>query len=271
MAPLLSPDPRHVLPTVGTRSACAIPVPSIAATTAPVTVVIAIVTRCFIDCDNRVYSATVDLLGKPNLVTIAPNSAVVGDAVANQDAAGPVRSRPQCDASYRRGAVESPRWWEMYFSQSLTSAQDLLHQAGRLDRLPTARRRRSLQMARDRDAEQRDDIAMFTSSCSPPRPRVCLAAADDAAQRHRCKRQQRCHVPVSSRATCFTIHSPRDDAVRRRIGQHVRAIVVIPRLLSRYLISVKPSARARRRSLLRFRLRGGSSFSVRRDRSQAMP
>ena len=46
----------------------------------------------------------------------------------------------------------------------------------------------------------------------------------------------------------FTIHSPRDDAVRRRIGQHVRAIVVIPRLLSRYLISVKPSARARRRS-----------------------
>ena len=46
----------------------------------------------------------------------------------------------------------------------------------------------------------------------------------------------------------FTIHSPRDDAVRRRIGQRVRAIVVIPRLLSRYLISVKPSARARRRS-----------------------
>ena len=25
-------------------------------------------------------------------------------------------------------------------------------------------------IARDRDAEQRDDIAMFTSSCSPPRP-----------------------------------------------------------------------------------------------------
>jgi len=41
-------------------------------------------------------------LGKPNLITLAPNSAVVGDAVANHEA-GPVRSRPQCGASYRCG------------------------------------------------------------------------------------------------------------------------------------------------------------------------
>jgi len=42
------------------------PVPSIAATTAPVTVV-AIVTRCFMVADNRVCSATVDLFGQTEL------------------------------------------------------------------------------------------------------------------------------------------------------------------------------------------------------------
>jgi len=99
------------------------------------------------------------------------------------------------------GAVESPRWWEMYFSQSLTSAQDLLHQAGRLDRLPTARRRRSL---RSHGTAMLNNVMISRCSRHPAArraPRVCLAAADDAAQRHRCKRQQRCHVPVSSRAT----------------------------------------------------------------------
>ena len=69
------------------------------------------------------------------------------------------------------GAVKSAEMVEMYFSQSLTSsAQDLLtpgRAAGPTANRPTAQ---LTPIAPDRDAEQRHDIAMFTSSCGPPRP-----------------------------------------------------------------------------------------------------
>jgi len=146
------------------------PVPSIAATTAPVTVVIAIVTRCFMVADNRVCSATVDLLGKPNLITLAPNSAVVGDAVANHEA-GPVRSRPQCGASYRCGGGGVA---EMVGNVLQPIANIICSRPSTPGRAagPTANRPTAqlTPIAPDRDAEQRHDIAMFTSSCGPPRP-----------------------------------------------------------------------------------------------------
>ena len=133
------------------------------------------------------------------------------------------------------GAVESPRWWEMYFSQSLTSAQDLLHQAGRLDRLPTARRRNSLRSHRTAMLNN-----VMTSRCSRHpaarrAPRVCLAAADDASQRH------------------------------RRIGQRVRTIVVIPTAGLAVLDQCQTFG-ARTAATFSFRLDGRSSFSVRRSR-----
>jgi len=134
------------------------------------------------------------------------------------------------------GAVESPRWWEMYFSQSLTSsAQDLLHRAGRLDRLPTARRRNSLRSHRTAMLNN-----VMTSRCSRHpaarrAPRVCLAAADDASQRH------------------------------RRIGQRVRTIVVIPTAGLAVLDQCQTFG-ARTAATFSFRLDGRSSFSVRRSR-----